>query len=52
MSTTFSQITRRSAIALLALSASVSSSADAAAFLKSESAKWEKVIRDANIKAD
>ncbi|QIL83630.1 tripartite tricarboxylate transporter substrate binding protein [Diaphorobacter sp. HDW4A] len=29
-----------------------SSSADAAAFLKSESAKWEKVIRDANIKAD
>ncbi|WP_228530032.1 tripartite tricarboxylate transporter substrate binding protein [Diaphorobacter caeni] len=29
-----------------------SSSADAAAFLKSESAKWEKVIHDANIKAD
>ena len=29
-----------------------SSSADAAAFLKSESAKWEKVIRDASIKAD
>ena len=44
MSTTFSPITRRSAI--------VSSWADAAAFLKSESAKWEKVIRDANIKAD
>lgn len=29
-----------------------SSSADAAAFLKGESAKWEKVIRDAHIKAD